>query len=138
MESLREAQKEGSDTSARVLVVHDETVACRALESLLTEAGHQVQSCLSGQEVIAKLKKRSFDLVIADLSMPGIDGLDVLKKGQELDLSCEVIVITGRTPLESVVQVMNMGACDCISNRLNTDEIRVVVDSPYGGAKWYG
>jgi CheY-like chemotaxis protein len=137
MESLRGPEKEDSDTSARILVVDDETVVCRALESLLAQAGHQAKSCLSGQEAIAKLRNRSFDLVITDLSMPSIGGLDVLKKGQELDLYCKVIVITGHTPLESVVQVMNLGACDCISKRLNIDEIRVVVDSPYGGAKWY-
>lgn len=85
---------------------------------------------------MSKLKQGPLDLVTTDQGMPHIDGLDVLRKAQELDTPCEVMVVTGHAALESVGHVVNLGACDGICKRLNIDEIRVVVDSPHGGAEW--
>ena len=104
-ESIEEAEKEGSDTPARILVANDEEVVCRVLESPLIGAGHQVQSWLSGQEAIAK-KEGSFDLVITNLKTPGVDDLDVWRKAKELDRFCEVIVITAWASIESAVEVL--------------------------------
>lgn len=123
-EYIGEAQRQHSETPARILVVGDEIALCRVIESLLTEAGHQVQSCLSGQEAMAKLKQDSFDLVITDLSMSDVGGLMVLRKAREVDPFCEVIVITGHAPLQSSVEVMNLAAYDCIPNTLSIDEIK--------------
>lgn len=138
IECIGAVEKEDSRTPARILVVDHELATCTAFESLLTEAGHKVQSCLSGRVAMAKLKQSSPDFVDMDLSMPSIDGSDVLKKAQELGPVCEVIVITGHAAPQSVVQVMNLGACGCIRKRLDIDEIRVVIDSPHGGAEWHG
>lgn len=128
IESRKGAGKEGGHILARILVVDDDEVECRVLESLLIGAGHQVESCLSGQEAIAKLKEGSFDLVITDVKMPGVDGLDVLRKTKELDPFCEVIVITAYASVESAVEVMRLGAYDYISKPFNIDEISIVVD----------
>lgn len=124
MEPIKVAEKERGDIPARILVVDDDEVLCGILRSLLIRAGHQVRSCLTGQEAMARLKEDSFDLVITDLSLPVIDGLDVLRKAKELDPFCEVIVVTGHTNLESVVEVMKVGASDCIGKPSNIVEIR--------------
>jgi diguanylate cyclase (GGDEF)-like protein len=113
-----------SERSARILLVENETVACRALESILVEAGHQVQSCLTGQQAMARLEKDAFDLVITDLSLPVIDGIDVLRQAKQLDPTCEVIMVTGHADLESVAQVMRLGACSCIGKPSNMDEVK--------------
>ena len=113
-----------SETPARILLVEAEIVACGALEGMLVEAGHQVQSCLSGQEAMPKLKEDSFDLVITDLSPPAIDGLEVLRQAKRLDPTCEVIVVTGHTNPKSVVEVMRLGACDCIGKPSDMHEIK--------------
>ncbi len=128
METRKGAGKEGGHILARILVVDDDEVECRALESLLVGAGHQVESCLSGQEAMARLKEGSFDLVITEVKMPGVDGLDVLRKAKELDPSCEVIVITAYASVESAVEVMRLGAYDYISKPFNIDEISIVID----------
>jgi len=128
MESRKRAEKEGGHISARILVVDDDEVECRVLESLLVGAGHQAQSCLSSQEAIAKLKEDPFDLVITDLKMPGIHGLDILREAKELDPFCEVIVITACASVESAVEAMKLGACDYISRPFNVDQMRRVVD----------
>ncbi len=105
MEAIREAEKEGGDTPARILVANDEEVGCRVLESLLIGAGHQVQRCLSGQEAIAELKEGSFDLVITDLKTPGVDGLDVLGGKGVGPVLREVILITACASVESAVRI---------------------------------
>jgi diguanylate cyclase (GGDEF)-like protein len=128
MESIRQIGRGDKDSPARILVVDDEMVACRALESMLIDAGYQVQSCVSGQEAIIKLSNSSFDVVITDLSMSSIDGAEVLTRARESDPFCEVIVVTGHAPLESVAEVMKLGAYDCISKTFDIDRIRPVLD----------
>jgi diguanylate cyclase (GGDEF)-like protein len=131
MQCVRQVGRGDSETSARILLVEDETVARKALESMLVEAGHQVQSCLTGQQAMARLKEDSFDLVITDLSLPVIDGLDVLRRAKELDPTCEVILVISHANLESIAGVMRLGACNCIGKPFNTaetkDEITVAV-----------
>jgi diguanylate cyclase (GGDEF)-like protein len=121
-------ERENNDIPAKILVVDDEEVVCNFLESLLTGAGYQVQTCLSGQEAIAKLQEDSFDLVITDLKMPGLNGVDVLKRAKELEPFCEVIVITAYASVQSAVEVMKLGAYDYISKPFNIDQIKIVID----------
>jgi diguanylate cyclase (GGDEF)-like protein len=127
-EVTESAEEESSDTPARILVVDDEEVVCRFLESLLTRVGHQVQTCLSGREAIAKLREGSVDLVITDLKMPAVDGLSVLREAKQLDPFCEVIIITAYGSVESAVEVMKLGAYDYIAKPFNIEHVRVVVD----------
>ena len=87
-----------------------------------------MEVCGGGQEAIAKLEEDSFDLIITDLKMPGVDGIGVLRKAKELDPLCEVIVITAYASVESAVEVMKLGAYDYISKPFNVDRIRIVVD----------
>lgn len=122
------AAEEGSDFLSKILVVDDEEVVCRFLEKLLAAGGHEVHTSLGGQDAIAKLEEDSFDLVITDLKMPGVDGVGVLRKAKELDPFCEIIVITAYASVESAVEVMKLGAYDYISKPFNIDRIRLVVD----------
>jgi diguanylate cyclase (GGDEF)-like protein len=124
MKSATQVGEGDSDTSARILVVNDDLAASRGLESMLAEVGHQVQSCLTVQEAIARLEEDSYDLVITDLSPPVTDGLDVLRQAKRLYPTCEVIVLTGHTNLQSIVEAMRLGACDYIRKPPDIDEIR--------------
>jgi two-component system cell cycle response regulator len=119
---------EGPDTSPRILVVDDEEVVCRFLKRLLSGSGHQVEVSFSGQDAIARLEQDSFDLVITDLKMPGVDGIGVLRRAKELDPFCEVMVITAYASVESAVEVMKLGAYDYISKPFNVDRIRLIVE----------
>ncbi len=117
-----------SDTPASVLVVDDEQLVCRFLESVLLSSGYQVQTCLSGQEAITRLRVGAFHVVITDLRMPGVDGLTVLRKAKALDSLCQVIVITAYGSMESAVEAMKLGAYDYINKPFNIDEIRILID----------
>jgi len=128
MEVAEVAENESSDLPVRILVVDDEELVCRLLENVLTTAGHEVQICLSGQEAIATLKESTFQVVITDLRMPGVDGLAVLRKAKALDSLCQVIVITAYGSTESAVEAMKLGAYDYLNKPFNIDEIRILVD----------
>jgi diguanylate cyclase (GGDEF)-like protein len=112
----------------RILVVDDEEVVCRFLERVLSGRGHEVEVCRGGPDALARIEEGSFDLVITDLKMPGVDGIGVLNKAKELDPLCEVVVITAYASVESAVEVMKLGAYEYISKPFNVDRIRIVVD----------
>jgi two-component system cell cycle response regulator len=120
--------EEGDEDFSKILVVDDEEVVCRFLKRVLDGGGHQVEVCRGGREAIEKLEEDSFDLVITDLKMPGVDGIAVLRKAKELDPLCEVVVVTAYASVESAVEVMKLGAYDYISKPFNVDRIRIVVD----------
>ena len=67
-------------TSARVLVVDDEMIVCESCKRILEEEGYEVETALSGQEAFQKMKEDPFDIVITDLKMPGVDGMEVLTR----------------------------------------------------------
>ncbi len=123
-----DAEEESAPVSPRILVVDDEEVVCRFLEQVLLPQGHQVHACLSGQEALTRLENSPFEVVITDLIMPGVDGLQVLRRARELDPLCQIIVITAFGSVESAVQVMKLGAYDYIVKPFNIDEIRILVD----------
>jgi diguanylate cyclase (GGDEF)-like protein len=108
--------------------VDDEEVVCRFLKRVLDGERSDVEVCHGGPEAIARLEEDSFDLVITDLKMPGVDGIGVLSKAKELDPLCEVIIVTAYASVESAVEVMKLGAYDYISKPFNVDRIRLVVD----------
>ena len=122
------AQDEEPHLPARILVVDDEEAVCGLLERALTPAGYHVQTCRSGTEAIGSLKETPFEVVITDLIMPGVNGVEVLSKAQELDPLCQVIVITAYGSTKTALEVMRRGAYGYINKPFDIDEIRVLVD----------
>jgi two-component system cell cycle response regulator len=112
----------------KILVVDDDESVCMVLTRVLQGAGHDVAVARNGPEAIDTLRSESFDLIITDLKMPGIDGLGVLEKAKELDPLCEVIVITGYASVDSAVEVMRLGAYDYITKPFNLDRIRILAE----------
>ncbi len=119
--------EEATQAPPSVLVVDDEPEVCGFLERVLTETGYEVMTCLSGQEALATLRERSFNVVITDLKMPGTDGLDVLRAAKELDRLCEVMVVTAYASVDSALQALKLGAYDYIPKPFHVEEIRLVV-----------
>lgn len=108
----------------RILVVDDDEASCTVLTRALDVAGHHVDTAVSGPEAIVRLENESFDLVIADLRLPGVDGVSVLRKAKEVDPSCEVIVITGYASDEPGTEVMRLGAHDYITKPFHLERVR--------------
>jgi two-component system response regulator HydG len=112
---------------ANLLVVDDEEIALRNLQHVMEKEGYQVTATQSGAEAIQLMEGNRFDVVLTDLRMEGVDGMDVLRKSQELQPEAEVIFITGYATAESAVQALKHGAFYYIAKPFRLDDVRKVV-----------
>lgn len=112
---------------ASVLVVDDERIAARNLEHLLKKEGYDVCTAQSGAAALTLLEQRPFDVVLTDLRMEKVDGMQVLARCRTLHPHAEVILVTGYATTESAVQAMKDGAFYYIAKPFRLDEVRKVV-----------
>ena len=115
------------NTKGRVLVVDDEVNARTALAELLREEGYVVESAADGFKALGKVADFAPDLVLTDLKMPGMDGLQLLAKIHEDDPDLPVIVMTAFGEVETAVRAMRAGARDYLTKPVNVGELSVVV-----------
>jgi DNA-binding NtrC family response regulator len=115
-------------TKGKILVVDDEEIVLKSCQKILEGGGHQVFTALSGQEAFELLGKESIDIVITDIKMPGMDGMEVLERIKEKYPDILVIMITGYSTVQSAVQAMKLGAFDYIPKPFTPDEVLVVVE----------
>ncbi len=110
-----------------ILLVDDEEPIREALLLLLKNVDYRISGCGSGQEAVRLLENEQFDIVITDLFLPDLNGIDILKKAKALSPVIEVILITGHASAETAVQAMKEGAFDYITKPLNIEELRVII-----------
>ena len=114
-------------STSRILVVDDEMIVCESCKRILEEEGYEVDIALSGKEAFEKMKANPFDIVITDLKMPGIDGMEVLKTLRKEYPDSIIIMITGFSTVETAVEAMKLGAFDYIPKPFTPDEVTIVV-----------
>jgi two-component system NtrC family response regulator len=112
---------------AKILVIDDDTSLRRVLEYNLQEAGYDVNTSSSGEEGIRLFAGDKPDLVITDMKMPGMDGMQVLKAVKERSPETLVIIITAFGTVDVAVETMKTGAYDYITKPFNRDELRLTV-----------
>ncbi len=113
--------------NARILIVDDEKIALKNLEHVMKKEGYEIVGTQSGQNALKLLNEQRFDVVLTDLRMEKVDGMQILKKCHELYPDAEVIMITGYATLESAVNAMKQGAFYYIAKPFKLDEARKVV-----------
>ncbi|HNQ05214.1 MAG TPA: sigma-54 dependent transcriptional regulator [Thiobacillaceae bacterium] len=118
-----------SPAPPRLLLVDDEAAALKTLAHLFRKAGYEVTARQSGQAALQELRAREFDVVLTDLRMKGVDGLEVLRQARTLQPDVEVIVLTGHATLDSAVAAMKEGAFHYVAKPYRLDEVRQVVKS---------
>ena len=115
----------------RILVVDDEKNLREFLEIMLQKDGHEVTTAPDGGLALETLETTHFDLIICDVRMPAVDGLQVLRKAKESWPDTEVIMMTAYATTESAVEAMKQGALDYITKPFRVDEIRVVIERAF-------
>jgi DNA-binding NtrC family response regulator len=115
------------ENNAKVLIVDDEKIALRNLEHVMKKEGYQVSGTRSGPNALKLLEENHFDVILTDLKMEKVDGMQVLNRCRELYTDTEVIMITGFATLESAVEAIKKGAYYYVAKPFKLDEVRKVV-----------
>ena len=123
----RRTNLEATKLKGRLLVVDDERGIVIALKGLFTKEGYEVETAESGEEALEKVKAGLFHVIITDLSMKGMSGLELLKHVRELDPACAVLMITAFGTQRIAVEAMKAGAEDYLPKPFDNDELRMKV-----------
>jgi len=107
----------------RILIADDERSITEGLSAILTDEGYDVAVAADGQQAFQKLQSDGFGVILADLMMPKLDGLALMKQLQEHGIPTECIIITGQASVDSAVQAMREGAYDYIEKPLNAEKL---------------
>jgi len=118
-------------SKGRILVVDDEKNLREFLEIMLQKDGYDVETAKDGRVALEKLETTHFDLIICDVRMPSVDGIQVLKRAKESWSDTEVIMITAYASTETAVEAMKQGALDYITKPFKVDEIRIIIERAF-------
>src|ERR687886_1702283 len=108
---------------AKILIADDERSITEGLSAILGDEGYEVDVVPDGQKALDRLASESFGVVLADLKMPKLDGLALLRELQQRQIPTECIIITGQATVDSAVQAMQRGAYDYIEKPLNAEKL---------------
>src|SRR5262245_32251409 len=109
----------------RILVVDDEESIREFFEIMLKREGYEVVTASNGREALEKLKKAKVDLILSDIQMPEMSGLELLAAVKELDPELVVIMITAFGSTETAVEAMKLGAYDYVQKPFKIEEIKI-------------
>ncbi|HVE14491.1 MAG TPA: sigma-54 dependent transcriptional regulator [Elusimicrobiota bacterium] len=113
----------------RILVVDDEAGMCRLLQAVLGDAGYAVTAHQKPEEALRSMEREPYDLVISDIRMPKLTGVDLLQAVREKRPDIPVILITAHGSTRSAVEAIRLGTSDYITKPFKNEEIRLVVES---------
>ena len=128
---------ETTNQQINILIVDDETSVADILKDCVSDTQRSVDVCYNGLDGIGLIQKNRYDLIIVDLVMPKIGGMDVLKYAKKENPDVLVIIITGHASLETAISAVKEGAYDYIRKPCKLEEIRIVVDNAIEKIKLY-
>ncbi|NJD90258.1 MAG: sigma-54-dependent Fis family transcriptional regulator [Geobacter sp.] len=116
---------------AKILIVEDERPLRELLEIELARSGYKVGSAPDGETGLIKYRQEAFNVVLLDMKMPGMDGVEVLKQMRSESILPEIIVFTGHGTIETAVECIKQGAYDYLTKPVKLDELEMVIDKAY-------
>src|SRR5512136_1112207 len=111
-----------------ILIVDDDEVMQETLADVLTKKGYEIFSVGSGNEALSTMKKNVIDLILLDMKLPDIDGLEVLKKIKEFDTEILVIMMTAFSDVQTAVSAMKSGAYHYINKPFELEELKLLIE----------
>ena len=111
-----------------ILIIDDESVICDACRLVLVEKGHAVDQCLNGRNGLRAIERGTYDLILLDMKLPDIDGMEILKSVRDKAYGPCVIVMTGYSTMSNALQAMKLGAIDYLAKPFTDDELLNAVE----------
>ena len=127
MNTIQEAIGIEPQIPPQILVMEDELIMAKGLEMVLTEEGYDVDLAMTGHSALDKFIQKPFDLLVADLRLPDMDGMDVIKEVKDRAPETEAIIITGYPSVSTAVNSVKMGVFDYIRKPFTEDEFKGAV-----------
>jgi DNA-binding NtrC family response regulator len=109
----------------RVLAVDDEEVVCESIRRVLSQEGYHVTTTTSAREGVELIRKEVFDLLLLDIKMPDIDGIEFLRETRAVSPETEVLIVTGYATIETAVEAMKLGAFDYLEKPVSPPQLIV-------------
>ena len=109
--------------NGRILIVDDEEIVIRSCLRILARIGYEVDTSNDGLDALGKIHEKNYDVLILDIKMPKMDGMELLQRVKEAKPDIDVIMITGLHDIETAVQAMKMGAFDYSAQALRARRI---------------
>ncbi len=117
--------------SKNILVVDDEVAVNNNIRKILNKKGYQVDQAVSKEEALASIRAHSYTLVLLDLKIPGVKGLELLQTIRDKNPETKIIMITGYASIETAVEAARLGAIDYLPKPFTPDEIRQATDNAF-------
>lgn len=117
--------------NAKVLIVDDEERFRQTLKKLLSANGLDANAVGSGQEAIEELSGRPYDVVLLDVKMPGMNGIEALAELKKINRDVEVIMLTGHASVDIAVEIMKLGGYEYLLKPCPMDELLAKIESAY-------
>lgn len=111
----------------KILVVDDELPVCRSIARALENEQYEIETALSAEEAIGKDREKTYDVIVADLMMPGISGMELLRTMRKAGRQASFIMVTGFPSIATAVEAIKHGAYDYLPKPFTTKEVRSVV-----------
>ncbi|MCJ7497416.1 MAG: sigma-54 dependent transcriptional regulator [candidate division Zixibacteria bacterium] len=112
---------------AKIMVIDDEESMCRFMQIMLQKEGYEVTSTVSSKEALEEIKNKNYDLVIADLMMPEMNGLELLSRAKSISPDINFIVMTAYASVDTAIEALKKGAFDYITKPFKVDEIKIAI-----------
>ena len=117
-----------AEKKTRILILDDEPIVCKRLKPAFDKLGYEVEVFVDSANALARIKETDFDIVITDLKMKGIDGLQIVDAIKSKSPATEVIVITGFATMETAKDSFKLGVFDFVAKPFKISEIRELVE----------
>ena len=114
-------------TPKDILIVDDDSLVCESLKEMLTLEGYAVDTALSAPAALTKVKENGFNLILSDIQMPGMNGLDLLKEIKGLNSDALLVFITGHGHIDGAIDAIKLGAYDYITKPIDDLRLRVTI-----------
>jgi len=117
--------------NGRILIADDEDIVVRSCLRILSKSDYDIETASDGLSALAKVHENSYDVLILDIKMPKMDGMELLQRVKEAQPDVDVIMITGLHDIETAVRAMKMGALDYLPKPFEPDELKMVVERAF-------